>query len=88
MNVAVAYANHDRQEWIRLEIPDESTVEDAIKASGILQRYPEIDLETQKVGIYGKFSKLNQTLSAGDRVEIYRQITRVLDEDDDDDDDD
>lgn len=43
--------------------------------SGILEQFPEINLEQQKVGIYGKVSKLDAVLNDGDRVEIYRPIT-------------
>jgi putative ubiquitin-RnfH superfamily antitoxin RatB of RatAB toxin-antitoxin module len=75
MNVGVCYAEADRQSWLRLEVPDESTVEQAIQLSGLLVRYPEIDLSKQKVGIFGKLAKLNTIVQEGDRVEIYRQIT-------------
>lgn len=88
MKIAVAYSGKRKQEWINLNIGDDATVEDAIIESGILQRFPEINLKTQKVGIFGKLSKLDAKLAEGDRIEIYRKITRVLDEDDDDDDDD
>jgi putative ubiquitin-RnfH superfamily antitoxin RatB of RatAB toxin-antitoxin module len=60
---------------MRLEVPDESTVEEAIKLSGVLKLYPEINLGTQKVGIFGKIATLETTVKEGDRVEIYRQIT-------------
>ncbi|WP_027854761.1 RnfH family protein [Marinobacterium litorale] len=88
MKIAVAYASPSRQEWINLELADESTVEDAIIESGILHKFPEINLKTQKVGVFGKMAKLSAKLADGDRVEIYRKIVRVMDEDDDDDDDD
>ncbi|WP_432698447.1 RnfH family protein [Marinobacterium sp. YM272] len=88
MKVAVAYASSSKQEWLNLNIGDDSTVEDAIIESGILQRFPEINLKTQKIGIFGKMTKLSAKLAEGDRVEIYRKIVRVMDEDDDDDDDD
>ena len=93
MNVGVCYAESDRQVWLRLETPDGSTVEQAIRHSGILSRFPEIDLAQQKVGIFGKLVKLDTAVKEGDRVEIYRAITadpktvrrRVMDDDDDDD---
>lgn len=88
MKVAVAYASSNKQEWLKVNLTDEATVEDAIIESGILQRFPEINLKTQKVGIFGKMTKLSAKLADGDRVEIYRKIVRVMDEDDDDDDDD
>ena len=75
MNVGVCYAEADRQLWMRLEVPDESTVEEAIKLSGVLKLYPDINLGTQKVGIFGKIATLETTVKEGDRVEIYRQIT-------------
>ncbi len=75
MNVGVCYAEADRQLWMRLEVPKDSTVEDAINLSGVLQQYPEIDLSTQKVGIFGKLTKLENPVQEGDRIEIYRQIT-------------
>jgi putative ubiquitin-RnfH superfamily antitoxin RatB of RatAB toxin-antitoxin module len=75
MNVGVCYAEADRQSWLRLEVPNNSTVEQAIQLSGLLSRYPEIDLSKQKVGIFGKLAKLDTIIQEGDRVEIYRQIT-------------
>jgi uncharacterized protein len=75
MNVGVCYAEADRQLWMRLEVPDDSTVEEAIKLSGVLKLYPDINLGIQKVGIFGKIATLETTVKEGDRVEIYRQIT-------------
>ena len=75
MNVGVCYAQSDRQLWMRLEVPDDSTIEQAINISGLLKLYPEINLSIQKVGIFGKISTLDTVVKEGDRVEIYRQIT-------------
>ena len=75
MNVGVCYAEAERQTWLRLEVPDGSTVQQAIELSGLLNRYPHIDLSAQKVGIFGKLAKLDAPVKEGDRVEIYRQIT-------------
>lgn len=92
MNVGVCYAEADRQVWLRLETPEGSTVEQAIRHSGILKRFPEINLDMQKVGIYGKLVKLDAPVKEGDRIEIYRPIIadpktvrrRIMDDDDDD----
>ncbi|MDD5272238.1 MAG: RnfH family protein [Methylovulum sp.] len=75
MNVGVCYAEVDRQLWMRLEVPDNSTVAEAINLSGVLKLYPEINLTTQKVGIFGKIATLDTPVKDGDRVEIYRPIT-------------
>jgi putative ubiquitin-RnfH superfamily antitoxin RatB of RatAB toxin-antitoxin module len=75
MNVGVAYAGRFKQIWVKLEIPDGSTVRDAIEHSGILNQFPDIDLARQKVGIFGKLKTLNAKVEEGARVEIYREIT-------------
>lgn len=75
MNVGVAYANKFKQLWLKLEVPDGSTVREAIDRSGLLGQFPEIDLDVQKVGVFGKIVKLATPLNDGDRVEIYRPIT-------------
>lgn len=75
MNVGVCYAESDRQLWMRLEVPDSSTIEETINLSGVLKLYPEINLTSQKVGIFGKIAPLDAEVKDGDRVEIYRQIT-------------
>lgn len=58
-----------------IEVPDEASVMDAIERSGILKMFPHIDLDAQKVGIFGKVVKPQTPLRPGDRVEIYRPIT-------------
>ncbi|MEQ1635227.1 MAG: RnfH family protein [Methylococcales bacterium] len=75
MNVGVCYAEVDRQFWMRLEVPENSTIAETIQLSGVLKLYPEINLDSQKVGIFGKLAKLDTSVQEGDRVEIYRPIT-------------
>jgi putative ubiquitin-RnfH superfamily antitoxin RatB of RatAB toxin-antitoxin module len=75
MLVEIAYACPDDQLIIPLEIEAAVTAEQAIRRSGILQRFPEIDLNINKIGIFGKLVPLGQPLQAGDRVEIYRKLT-------------
>ena len=74
MNVGVAFATNREQVWIKLDVPDPSTVQEVIEKSGLLERFPEIDLKIQKVGIFGAVKKLNTAVKPGDRVEIYRPI--------------
>ena len=75
MQIGVAYAEAGQQIWLTVEVPDTSTVKEAIERSGILKSFPTIDLEAQKVGVFNKLVKLEAALRAGDRVEIYRAIT-------------
>ncbi len=74
IKVEVAFAEPDKQVIIPLEVAASATVEEIIKASGILEQFPEIDLGKNKVGIFGKLSKLTATLREGDRIEIYRPL--------------
>ena len=75
MNVGVAYADKFKKVWLKLEVPDGSTVREAIERSGLLAQFPEIDLDSQRVGIFGKLTRLTAKVAEGDRVEIYREIT-------------
>lgn len=74
ISVEVAYAAGDRQLIIPVEMSEGSVLEDAILQSGILREFPEIDLNRNKVGVFGKVGKLTQVLTGGDRVEIYRPL--------------
>lgn len=74
MQIGVAYSEPGRQIWLNIEVPDNSSVNEAIQRSGILNQFPYIDLAAQKVGIFGRLVKLNAPLKPGDRVEIYREI--------------
>lgn len=75
MQVGIAYSEPAQQLWLRIEVPEASTVQNAIELSGILSKFPEISLETHAVGIFGKVTELDGILKPGDRVEIYRAIT-------------
>ncbi len=75
IQVEVSYALPQRQELVKLTLPAESTVGAAIEASGLLAKYPEIDLEGKnKVGVYAKLARLDTVLRDRDRVEIYRPL--------------
>ena len=74
MKVEVAYARPDVQVILEVDVPEGATAEEAIRASGILERFPEIDLGKQKVGIFSKVAPLSKELREWDRVEIYRAL--------------
>jgi uncharacterized protein len=74
MSVEVAYALPDKQVILTVQLAPGATLREAIDASGLLDRFPDIDLASQKVGIFGKLKKFDQTLHPGDRVEIYRHL--------------
>ncbi|VAX08127.1 UPF0125 protein RatB [hydrothermal vent metagenome] len=72
--IEVAYAKPEEQVIVELVSTPNMTVHEAIEQSGIMERFPEIDLAVNKVGIFSKAVKLDSLLSAGDRVEIYRPL--------------
>jgi hypothetical protein len=74
LTVEVCYALAGAQTLITIELPAGATLRQAIDASGILQRFPSIDLNTQKVGVFGKLKPLDTVLTDHDRVEIYRPL--------------
>ena len=74
IKVEVCYALTARQELISISLPQGSTVQQAIEASGLLTKYPEIDLSKNKLGIFAKLSKVDTLLRDRDRIEIYRPL--------------
>ena len=74
ISVEVAYALPDQQTIVALTVAADATLQEVIQASGLLDQYPDIDLQKNKVGVFGKLGKLTDTLHAGDRVEIYRPL--------------
>ncbi len=74
IEVVVAYAAPQRQVVKTLTLPADCTVEQAIRASGLLDEFPEIDLVRQRVGVFGEFVRLDECLHGGERVEIYRAL--------------
>jgi putative ubiquitin-RnfH superfamily antitoxin RatB of RatAB toxin-antitoxin module len=75
MQIGVAYSEPAQQLWLRIEMSEVSTVQNAIEQSGILSKFPDVDLTRCMVGIFGRTSELDTLLKPGDRVEIYRAIT-------------
>ncbi|VAX06284.1 UPF0125 protein RatB [hydrothermal vent metagenome] len=74
LQVEVAYAEENTQIILSLDVPPETNLLQAVEQSGILEQFPEIDLEKNKLGIFGKISKREAILRDHDRVEIYRPL--------------
>jgi putative ubiquitin-RnfH superfamily antitoxin RatB of RatAB toxin-antitoxin module len=59
-----------------LRLPPESTVTDAVKASGLAQRFPDLDWrQAVTPGVWGREVGWDQPLKDGDRVELCRPLT-------------
>lgn len=75
INVEVIYAFPHRNELVKLVLPEGVSVHDAIEASGLLAKHPDIELDRRnKVGVFGKLTRLDAALHDRDRVEIYRPL--------------
>ena len=73
--VQVVYALPGAQEVVQIELEQGAPVEQAINASGIPARHPEIDLKTQRIGVWGRPVTLATGVRDRDRVEIYRALS-------------
>ena len=76
MKVQVVYAKPDQQYVVELNVPEGTTVYQAVDLSGFAAKFPEIDLETTPMGVFGVRVKTATTtiLHPGDRVELYRSL--------------
>lgn len=75
MRIEVAYSPCEGNvDHLELELPEGSTVADALQASGLLQRHCGIDLAVQRMGIWGRLCRAGDALREGDRVELYRAL--------------
>lgn len=74
MTIEVCYALPAKQELVRVKLEEGATLQQALEASGLLAKYPEIDLKKNKFGIFAKLSKLDTALRDRDRIEIYRPL--------------
>ena len=72
--VEVAYALPNQQLIIPVQVAPEANAEAAIQKSGILIKFPEIDLGINQIGVFGKLIRLDTPLRNLDRVEIYRPL--------------
>ncbi|MDH4133913.1 MAG: RnfH family protein [Gammaproteobacteria bacterium] len=74
IRVDVVYATPACQIEKTVILPRGSSVETAIRASGLLKEFPEISLTVNRVGIFGEVVALDSSLDDGARVEIYRPL--------------
>ena len=58
-----------------LALPAPATALDAIRASGLFERHPELGLGEPLIGIWGRACAPETILADGDRVEVYRPLT-------------
>ena len=74
MRIEVVYALSDQQELIELSVDAGTSVETAIRLSGITERFAGLDVSACTVGVWGRVVAPATILKDGDRVEIYRPL--------------
>jgi len=72
--IEVAYALPQKQLIIPIKVKTGTTAKDAIQMSGIIKKFPEIDLDKNQIGIFGKLTQLDHVMRERDRIEIYRPL--------------
>ena len=74
IQVEVVYALTVEQVLLRVSVTPGSTVAEVIHRSGVLVQFPEIDLASNKTGIFSRLVQLDATVRDRDRIEIYRPL--------------
>ncbi|MCL9783958.1 RnfH family protein [Vibrio sp. S4M6] len=74
IHVEVVYALPHEQRVLNLAVSSEMTVKEIIEHSGVLEQYPQIDLDKNKVGVFSRNISLDATVNDKDRIEIYRPL--------------
>jgi hypothetical protein len=74
LQLEVVYALPGKEDAVSVRLAAGATLGDAVSASGILQRHPELGGAALKIGVYGKLRRLDAAAAEGDRIEIYRPL--------------
>lgn len=76
IRIEVAYALPKKQKIISLNVPVGTSVYDAALQAGMEKYFPELDVATLPMGIFGKaVAKPQETeIQEGQRIELYRPL--------------
>ena len=76
ISVEVAYALPNKQMIIPLHVKRGTTMFEAAQESGIVDKFPELDIESIAMGVFGKAERnpKQRELEDGERVELYRPL--------------
>ena len=76
IEIEVVYAAVDRQLLLSLAVAPGTSLRAGVLASGIATQFPELDIDSCPLGVFGKVVADAETRSvqAGDRIEIYRPL--------------
>jgi putative ubiquitin-RnfH superfamily antitoxin RatB of RatAB toxin-antitoxin module len=74
LSVEVVYARPGQEDAVTVTLSAGATLGEAVAASRILERHPELEAARLKIGVYGKSTTPEAAAADGDRVEIYREL--------------
>jgi putative ubiquitin-RnfH superfamily antitoxin RatB of RatAB toxin-antitoxin module len=73
--IEVAAALPDRQVVVRLEVPRGTTLAEAVALADLPAKMPGLEVDENRLGVFGKRRRPDEAVAEGDRVEIYRPLT-------------
>ncbi|NLW06254.1 MAG: RnfH family protein [Pseudomonadaceae bacterium] len=76
LGVEVAFALPDKQVILPIQVAVGTSLLDAAINSGINNHFPELDVASARLGVFGKLvaKPAEQAVKEGDRIEIYRPL--------------
>lgn len=74
IKIEVIFADQHQAEKVILQVSENTSVQEVIQRSEVLNKFPIIDLHKNKVGIFSKIVTLDTIVQDGDRVEIYQPL--------------
>ena len=74
IDIEVAYATAEKQALVRLEVPPGTTAREAVARSGIREKFPDMKLDENALGVFSRKVPPDYPMQAGDRLEIYRPL--------------
>lgn len=74
IRIELAVALPDHQELIELEVPAGATIADVLERCDLSERVPELEVDPDRVGVFGRLRPMDHRLADGDRIEIYRPL--------------
>lgn len=74
MRVHIAFAAPTRLWQHTLDVPEGTTVGQALDQSGFADEFPEFTDHPPATGVYGERCDVRRILREGDRIELYRPL--------------
>jgi hypothetical protein len=74
LRATVVYCGRDRPWIVDVEVPQGSTLRDAVVASGLPQHVPGLDCAVLDLGVFNELRKPDEPVRDGDRIEVYRPL--------------